>query len=435
MKTLTNFSAKIMWLVCLISLTCSVTVQSTEKAGSHSPDEETKGFVQIKGRITDSATGTALIFANIGIEGTSISTVTNTEGDFSLKIPEELTGKSLRFSFLGYRDKLIPVSELKQDKNKITLDVMAVSLTEINVFPTDPHLLIRAIIKRKKDNYSDSPEIMTAFYREIIKNRRSYASLSEAVIEVYKQSYLNDREDLVRMLKGRKSDDYTKMDTLAFKLMGGPLATLSLDIAKNPYLIVDEEVMYKYNYRIVTVTRSNDRLVYVLEFEQKKEIDEPLFSGRLYIDTESLAIISAAYQINTSNKTEVSKLFIRKKPMGADVYPTSATYIVNYVPRNGKWVFNYSRGDVTFKVNWKKRWFNSVYNTSIELAATNWRSEEIDKPFKPSDRLKLSVIMNEAVAGFADTDFWGAYNVIEPEKSIEQAIKKIKKNLDELNKM
>jgi hypothetical protein len=38
--------------------------------------------------------------------------------------------------------------------------------------------------------------------------------------------------------------------------------------------------------------------------------------------------------------------------------------------------------------------------------------------------------MSDKISKSADVDFWGEYNIIEPEKSIESAIKKIKsKNL------
>ena len=420
-------------IIALLNMT-NLMQASTNNLYAMEADEEIGGFIQKKGKIVDSGSSTPLAFAIISIDGSNISTVSNSEGDFSLKVPESFENKTITVSFLGYRDKKIQIQSLTKDKNRIALDALSVNLSEINIFPTDPQLLVRAVIKRKKENYSESPELMTAFYRETIKKRHAYASLSEAVIEVYKQSYLNDRDDLVRMLKGRKSNDYSKIDTLVFKLMGGPLSTLSLDLVKNPYQILEEEIMEKYNYRIANITKSNDRLIYILEFEQKKEVDEPLFSGKLYIDTESLAITSATYKINTSNRAEVSKIFITKKPAGANVYPTEANYVVNYTPRNGKWIFSYSRGDVSFKVDWKKKWFNTIYNTTIEMAATNWNVEDVNKPFKPSDRIKMNVIMNDAVDGFGDTEFWGAYNVIEPEKSIESAIKKIKKNIDELQK-
>jgi hypothetical protein len=43
------------------------------------------------------------------------------------------------------------------------------------------------------------------------------------------------------------------------------------------------------------------------------------------------------------------------------------------------------------------------------------------------------VIMSDRITNSADINFWGKYNIIEPEKSIESAIKKIKsKNLKEI---
>ncbi|MBT8315866.1 MAG: carboxypeptidase-like regulatory domain-containing protein, partial [Maribacter sp.] len=48
---------------------------------------------------------------------------------------------------------------------------------------------------------------------------------------------------------------------------------------------------------------------------------------------------------------------------------------------------------------------------------------------KPKERMKSSIILGDEAIGFADSDFWGEYNIIEPEKSIESAIKKIRRQL------
>jgi len=41
--------------------------------------------------------------------------------------------------------------------------------------------------------------------------------------------------------------------------------------------------------------------------------------------------------------------------------------------------------------------------------------------------------MSDKIPNAVDLEFWGQYNIIEPEKSIESAIKKIKsKNLKEI---
>ena len=52
---------------------------------------------------------------------------------------------------------------------------------------------------------------------------------------------------------------------------------------------------------------------------------------------------------------------------------------------------------------------------------------------RPKDRLKSSVVISDEASGFSDPEFWGEYNVIEPDKPIESAIRKIKKQLRKLN--
>lgn len=49
---------------------------------------------------------------------------------------------------------------------------------------------------------------------------------------------------------------------------------------------------------------------------------------------------------------------------------------------------------------------------------------------KLSERMKSNVILQDKVKGFEDDKFWGDYNVIEPEASIESLIKKIQKQLN-----
>jgi hypothetical protein len=47
-------------------------------------------------------------------------------------------------------------------------------------------------------------------------------------------------------------------------------------------------------------------------------------------------------------------------------------------------------------------------------------------------RVKPKIILSDSKLGFKDSDFWGANNIIEPENSIQNAIRKIKKQLNKL---
>jgi len=280
---------------------------------------------------------------------------------------------------------------------------------------------------------------MTAFYRETIRKNRTYVSIGEAVVEIFKAPYDNDgRFDGTRIYKGRKSSDVQKMDTVLFKLQGGPVSVLALDIAKNTESVLTRESMEFYNYKMSTVIEIDNKPHYVIDFIQKPSVDMPLFMGTLYIEMESFAITEAEFGFNLANKDEAASIFIRKKPLGMEVTPEIATYRTKYREQNGKWYFAYSRAEVKFKVNWKKKLFNTFYTTMSEIAVTDRTDQEVIK-FTGKEKVKYTDVFSEKVSSFADQKFWGDYNVIEPDQSIESAIRKISRKVkfsdrEDLNK-
>lgn len=122
-------------------------------------------------------------------------------------------------------------------------------------------------------------------------------------------------------------------------------------------------------------------------------------------------------------------MYVRKKPKKADVYPTKATYLVKYSTQNGKWDYAYSNILLTFKVNWKGKLFNNVYTLNSEMAVTDWKLNTKKYTETKYNTLSPKTILSQKAIGFSDPKFWGEYNIIEPEKSIETAIAKIKKQL------
>lgn len=397
-------------------------------------NSDTSFFSYFNGAILDSKTKNELAFASITVSGSNISTISNSEGKFLIKIPTDKQDANLVISFLGYKDKVVSIKDLKQEKNILYLEPINMLLKEVVVNVFDANKLFLNVLNNRSKNYGDSAIQMVGFYRESIKKRRSYVSVLESVIDIQKMPYLSGAQDQVNILKGRKNADYTKIDTVNFKLEGGVFSALYIDLIKDPSIIFSDDVFELYSFRFEDITQINDREVLIIAFKQKSNIEDPdpLYSGRLFIDAKSLAIVSAKFQLNVENKNKAGLIFTRKKPNGVVIYPTEVTYKVDYRLQNGKWIFSYSRGDLSFKLNWDKRIFNTIYNTTFELVNTNWESKEGKSQFN-NQKLSPYVIMSDKISDVTDVDFWGNYNIIEPEKSIESAIKKIKaKNLKEL---
>ena len=361
---------------------------------------------QFKGSILDSKTRNELVYASITVSGTSISTISNSEGKFSIKVPAENQNATLLISFLGYKNKVVSIQDLKPEKNVLYLEPSNTILEEVVVKAGDAKNVYTGVLANRLQNYGDDPIQMTAFYRETIRKRRTYVSLSESIINVLKQPFLGGSQDQVSLFKGRKNADYTKLDTVNFKLQGGPFSALYIDLVKYPDFIFSNEAFELYDFNLEENTQIDDRQVLVLAFKQKEGIETPLYYGKLYIDAMSLAIVSATFALNVENKVKAGLMFTRKKPAGLDIYPTEVRYQINYRQQKDKWIYAYSRADLTFKLNWAKRIFNTVYTTSIEMAVTDWKKQE--KNVNPeTQKLSANVIMSDKVKSLGDPDFWG----------------------------
>jgi len=386
-------------------------------------------FNEFRGKIIDRSNNTPLSYCNVLVSGMNIATVTNSDGEFLLKIPKTNVDVKLFIRHIGYKSRMIGLNELETLKGVIIMDQAAFLLPQIDVLMQDANVLVRKMFEKLPENYPLQEMFMTAFYRESIRKGRNYVSLSEAVVDIQKQPYNSYRNDLAKLYKARKQTDYTKLDTLVFKLMGGPYNNLYLDIIKHPDIVFSEEIFKKYYFTFNKIEWMDDRLIYVINFNHYPTKDEALYSGLLYIDATSMALKSAVFSMNLQNVDEVISMFIRKKPLNARITPVQADYRIDYIEKDGKWYYAYSRIELGMKINWKKKLFNSSYYAAIEMAMTDRESSSDSKAIKFRERLRSNVIISETADGFSDPDFWGPLNVIEPDKPIEAAIRKIQKQL------
>jgi hypothetical protein len=426
MKTIRNLS--LVTLLLLSAFTAQTIIAGTAPERKKN-DQQT--VLTFRGKVVDAETGSPLIFAGVAVKESNVATVTNIDGEFVIKITETQTSKNLEVTFLGYRNKVVPLTELREDgyKNIISMVSAPIPIKEIIVKPVDPESIVRNAISRIGKNYVNEPNLMTSFYRETIRKNRTYVSIGEAVVEIFKAPYSNDmRFDGARIYKGRKGADVEKMDTVLFKLQGGPVTVLQLDIAKNTESILTMDAMKYYDYSLSTVVEIANKPHYVITFRQKPSVDMPLFMGNLYIETGTYAITEAEFGFNLEDKAAASSIFIKKKPLGMEVIPEVATYRVQYREQDGVWYFAYSRAEVKFKVNWKRKLFNTYYTTMSEIAVTDRTNEEVIK-FAGKEKIRYTDVFSEEVEAFTDSEFWGEYNVIEPDQSIEAAIRKLSRKL------
>lgn len=404
-------------------------------SGNAKTYEDTTKVVTVKGKVTDGSTKKPIPYANIYLVNSNIGTISNNDGEFILKIPQNKTNLPIRVSFMGYKNQDLTIDQIQLNNNLIELSTEVVTLKELVIRSNDPQNLIRSAIHNISANYGTSPYICTAFYRESVMQNKQYVGLAEAVLNIYKSRYSNEYEaDRVKVFKGRKSQDVKKMDTIMFKLQGGHQAVVMLDLAKNPESFMTEEYFSDYEFKPVNITNIEGRETYVIEFTQREGIQEPMYEGKLYLDVNTLAVRRAEFSISPYGLQFADKYLVKKKPIGTDVKTVGANYMVSYREQDGKWILNHARYEVKFRVIKRGKFFNKIYTSSADLAITDIDNKNVEK-FKFNEMLKPNQIFVERVDDYYDEEFWGNYNIIKPEESLEDAVERINKKMRKLSSL
>ena len=390
---------------------------------------ENVAYVSYSGKTLNSVTGEPIVFASVFIVGTNIGTVSNGDGEFVLKVPPDENKGALGASFIGYKTTNINLNSISSGKVIIKLEPSPIPIKEVIIRSEDPVDLIKQAKKNIPENYSNAPYMVTAFYREIIKQNRSYIGVAEAVLDVYKSSYTSTFDnDRVKIYKGRKSMDVKRMDTLLFKLQGGPRTSFLLDIVKNPGGVISNDFMEFYDYNLDGVIEVEKRQTYVISFDQKDGVEYPLYTGKLYIDAENMAISGIEFRLSEKSIDEAIDEYVRKRPVNLKAEVEGANYLVNYRQINGKWYFSSIKSELVLNCKWDRKLFKSKYTATLEMAVTDMDTENIDR-YKFKDATGMSDVFADQVNYFSDDNFWGNYNTIKPEESIEAAISKLNKKI------
>ncbi len=387
-------------------------------------------FYTINGIVKDARTNEPIAFASVFVPGTSVGTVSNLNGVFTLKIMKALDTDVFAISHLGYHVARFPVELNLSFGTEYFLEPHSVVLPEVVVRPNDPKSLVLSAIEKIGENYPEVPQRLTAFYREAIKQRRDYISISEAVVEVYQTPYASGSfTDRTRIIQGRKSGNVRRADTLAVKLQGGPHVAMLLDIVKNPDILISKESVNYYNYEFLDVVKIEDAMNYVIGFTPRVDLPYPLYHGRLYISVENLGFTMAEFSLDLSDRTKAAQSLVLRKPLRLRVTPLATNYLVTYKETDGKYYLNYVRSELEFFADWRRRIFRTGYNIMAEMAITERDTENVVR-FSTRESFRPNTILADMVPVYFEDEFWGEYNYIEPEESIESAIQKLNRRLE-----
>ncbi len=379
--------------------------------------------IRVSGILTDEKTNEPLAYAHVGIMGTSIGTVTNSNGQFSILIPEENVVNNLSFSYLGYASKSISISDISKNTDyQIGLKPQSTFLPDL-VVKVKKKSIIEEAIERIPENHDQENMRLSGFWRAQIKNQNRHIQLSETAYDIFRV----DKKDAVKILKNR-----AQRDTAAFEQFRQFNAGITpKGLVKSSFLedtnILLSKTRKNHTFDLVGASIYNDRPVFIVEFDRKKDSDKNGYKGTIYLDSETLAFVKIKYSFSPSNSEQIdlygSRLLAKITGLG-ESYWLSYLSDYNFKLYNGKWYLSHGVVDVAWYLIDNDETFKELVEYRGDLVITNIDKGVVTLPSK-DERAGRGILVRQSQMGTGE--FWEEYNYLVPDEDFDRVFSEMQK--------
>jgi len=455
----------------LISLFCLTTFAQTE----------------LTGKVADFLSFEPIENASVYIKNTTVGTITNADGNFVLRVPQEFKNDTLVISSIGYKSFLTAIPDFDSTTD-IFLEEDVASLDEVLLIgdsrpKTGNDIVVRAI-ERLSRNLPELPYLQKGFLRHRERNKKEYKWLIEAAITMYDSSYASGaKENLkINVDEIRKSYDLRDIDTLftysAFlknkgrkklkseNLNKNSIETTSLieaikwndsrvnglenlfkgrlDLIRNSneqFALLGKGMLDKHQFELDTILVDNGRKLYKIKISKSTDyigLNTPNIynegfepKGWLYVYYDNYAIKKIEYELIAASDVQ--------KRRSKSLFDTQINHklIITYMEYDGKMYPNYIYYETPKLVNIGDRSSDREKNESIagfdkgeqfyftiqEILFT----EIIQDPEIINDTLTKNWSADIFSPRPYNADFWKNYNVILESKEEEKLIQDLSK--------
>jgi len=244
----------------------------------------------ISGTVTDAQTEETLPSANILIKDTYRGTITNSNGNFSLTIPESLLPATLLIRYIGYETQQLTITKNSSAEHNISLKPSVTKMQEIVVTDEDPGMrIMREVIKRKQQWRKQLETYRAeAYTRQTLSNDTAIVSITESVSEVFWDKQRGHRE--VQKSK-RQTANIEAASNFAGVSYLPNFYDDNIEIAEfNLVGITHPDALDYYDFKLVDQTSLDNQTVYEIEVTPARKL-QPLFKGTAYILANEYALL------------------------------------------------------------------------------------------------------------------------------------------------
>lgn len=256
---------------------------------------ETFAQHQVTGRIADAETGEPLPAAHVIIKDTYRGTISNQDGEFSIKVSEFPVTLVVRFIGFESQEKIINANSGPVD---FLLKPSVAQMGEIVVTGEDPAIAImKEVIRRKKIWRANLNTYKAeAYTRQQIKNDTSIVLISESISVAYWDKEKGSREILKSKRQTANMDAANNFAGVSYL---PNFYDDNLDIAGFDLVgVTHPNALSYYNFALEDIKSLDGQVVYELSVTSRRKM-QPLFEGTIFVLGEEYALLEVDLKPNS----------------------------------------------------------------------------------------------------------------------------------------
>lgn len=296
--------------------------------------------VVLEGTVMDSKTGDALPFVNIAVEGTTVGTISDLNGEFKLTVPDNLTNRELTFSSVGFSPAKYSIARIAEQHVSVSMSPIDYKIDEVVV--TDKSQAGRRVVKNVLDKvssvYVDRDFAYTGQYVDVVnrggKSCTATYKYNAYDSEGYRRSDANNAFAALNykfqsVVRDFKCNDFAS-GVNYFDLVS------SLDIVRYQLGVLNPYTLGDFSFTI----KSDDGQICIVEFACNKPSvsnsgiwNVRKFEGSLTVSKVDNAIIETHYIMEVADFCDITLSFAGQPTNNNAVIDCS----VEYAKNNGKY--------------------------------------------------------------------------------------------------
>lgn len=347
---------------CLLSLSLSFHVKAQY---TNTPE----------GKVVEKNTQQPIPYATIKSLTSGESVISNTEGIFVLRQKLKTTDTIL-ISAMGFVPLKITVGNLLSNTHGlIELAENITSLSTITITPVKIEKLLQQAVKTSNDSYL-SPAVITGYYKEYVKRDSVLTKYADGIISYHIKREKDGLPNItlqvvqsrVKELEIPKEEDKINQLNTPINIKGlGEFATP----AKTS--VLDSNNFKYYNYQLSQLTE-NERQIYCVSFKPINGDKKSLFTGKIYIDKETMLIIGLDYSVAPISSAYLSDISF----LGIHISYTARVLSLRYKIKAGQYTLAYVGQRFGLKISSKH--VNQHNTFKSEFWASDIKTEIVSTP-------------------------------------------------------